>query len=74
MKKKNGVCCASSEWREKSTVCRQELQRVTNMLRWLLVAFGQVGNVYSIFHSTGWVLLDYLPGYYHGKLFSFFFH
>jgi hypothetical protein len=49
MKKKIGVCCATSAQHEMSTIYRQELQRVNNVLHWILAAFGQEGNIFSIF-------------------------
>jgi hypothetical protein len=72
-RKKIGVCCATSARRGMSTICRQELQRVNNVLRWILAAFGREGNIFSIFCSTGGFLLDFMVGYYHSEFFLFFF-
>jgi len=69
MKKKICVCCATSARREMSTIYRQELQRVNNVLHWILAAFGREGNIFSIFCSTGGFLLDFLLGYYHREFF-----
>ena len=66
---KNGVWCAMSTLREKSTVCRQELQRVNNVLRWILAAFVREGNIFSIFCSISGFLLDFLIGYYRSEFF-----
>lgn len=68
MKKKIGVWWATSARRGMSTICRQELQRVNNVLRWILTAFGREGNIFSIFCSTSGFLLDFLVSY-HSEFF-----
>jgi hypothetical protein len=67
IKKKIGVWCATSARHEMSTICRQELQRVNNVLHWILAPFGREGNIFSIFCNIGGFLLDFLVGYYHSE-------
>jgi hypothetical protein len=49
-----------NSFHEISTISRQEVQRVNNIFAGLLTAYGQEGNIFSIFCSAALFLLDSL--------------
>jgi len=53
-----------NNFREISTISRQEVQRVNNTFAGLLTAYGQEGNIFSIFCSAALFFIGLSVGYY----------